>query len=65
LQEGADADIVVFDPQTISDRSTFEKPMEPSVGVLYLVVGGTVLIEDGKVVDNVFPGKAIVGSGKK
>ena len=40
LQEGADADIVVFDPQTISDRATFEKPMEPSVGVHYLLVGG-------------------------
>ncbi len=32
LQEGADADIIVFDPQTITDRSTFQKPMEPSVG---------------------------------
>jgi len=65
LQEGADADIVVFDPQTISDRSTFEKPMEPSVGVHDLLVGGTVLIDDGKMVDNVLPGKAIVGKGKK
>jgi len=65
LQEGADADIVVFDPQTMSDRSTFEKPMEPSVGVHYLLVGGTVLIQDGKMVDNVLPGKAIVGPGKK
>jgi N-acyl-D-aspartate/D-glutamate deacylase len=43
LQEGADADIVVFDAGTIRDRSTFEKPMEPSVGVRYLVVGGTVV----------------------
>jgi N-acyl-D-aspartate/D-glutamate deacylase len=65
LQEGADADVVVFDPQTISDRSTFEKPMEPSVGVHDLLVGGTVLIDGGKMMDNVFPGKAIVGSGKK
>ena len=39
LQEGADADIVVFDAATISDRSTFEKPMEPSTGVRYLLVG--------------------------
>jgi N-acyl-D-aspartate/D-glutamate deacylase len=61
LQEGADADIVVFDPNTITDRSTFEKPMEPSVGVHELLVGGTVLIDDGKLVPNVYPGKAILG----
>jgi N-acyl-D-aspartate/D-glutamate deacylase len=64
IQEGADADIVVFDPQTISDRSTFEKPMEPSVGVHELLVDGTVLIDDGKLVPDVFPGKAIVGPAK-
>ena len=50
LQEGADADIVVFDPATISDRSTFEKPMETSTGVHQLLVGGTLLIDDGKLV---------------
>jgi N-acyl-D-aspartate/D-glutamate deacylase len=64
LQEGADADVVVFDPQTISDRATFEKPMEPSVGVRYLSVAGTVVIDDGKMVERVYPGQAIVGSGK-
>jgi N-acyl-D-aspartate/D-glutamate deacylase len=64
LQEGADADIVVFDAKTISDRSTFEKPMEPSVGVRYLVVGGTLVVDEGKLVPDVFPGRAIVGPGK-
>jgi N-acyl-D-aspartate/D-glutamate deacylase len=64
LQEGSDADIVVFDPQTISDRSTFEKPMEPSVGVRYLVVGGTLLIENGKMIEGVFAGRAILGPGR-
>jgi N-acyl-D-aspartate/D-glutamate deacylase len=64
LQEGADADIVVFDAATISDRSTFEKPMEPSVGVHYLLVGGTVLIDDGKMAADVCPGRALVGPGK-
>jgi len=64
FREGADADIVVFDPQTISDRATFEKPMEPSVGVHYLVVGGTVVIDDGKFVPDVFPGRALLGPGK-
>jgi N-acyl-D-aspartate/D-glutamate deacylase len=65
LQEGADADIVVFDPQTISDRSTFEKPMEPSVGVHDLLVGGKLVIEDSKMVPDVLPGRAILGPGKQ
>jgi N-acyl-D-aspartate/D-glutamate deacylase len=64
LQEGADADIVVFDPQTIADRSTFEKPMEPSVGVHYLLVGGKILIDEEKLVPGVFPGRPLTGPGK-
>ena len=64
LQEGADADIVVFDASTITDRSTFEKPMESSTGVRYLVVGGTVVVDDGKIVPDVFPGRALLGPGK-
>jgi hypothetical protein len=65
LQEGADADIVVFDAATITDRSTFEKPMEPSVGVHYLLVGGTVVVNEGKIVADVFPGRALLGPGKR
>ena len=64
LQEGADADIVVFDAATISDRSTFEKPMEPSIGVRNLVVGGTVVVDEGKIVPDVFPGRALLGPGR-
>ncbi|MGB8581476.1 MAG: amidohydrolase family protein [Candidatus Sulfotelmatobacter sp.] len=63
LKEGADADIVVFDANTITDRATFEKPMEPSVGVKYLVVGGTLVVDAGKLVPDVFPGRAILGPG--
>lgn len=62
LQEGADADIMVFDANTITDRSTFEKPMQPSEGVRYLIVAGTVLVDEGKIVPNVFPGKALLGT---
>jgi N-acyl-D-aspartate/D-glutamate deacylase len=64
LQEGADADIVVFDAATIADRSTFQKPMEPSVGVHYLLVAGTVIVDDGNLVPDVFPGRALMGPGK-
>ena len=65
LQEGADADIVVFDAATITDRSTFAKPMEPSVGVRYLVVSGTLVVDEGKIVPDVFPGRALLGAGKR
>ncbi len=64
LQEGADADIVVFDPGAIRDRATFEKPMEPSVGVRTLVVGGTMVVDKGEIVPDVFPGRALVGPGR-
>jgi cytosine/adenosine deaminase-related metal-dependent hydrolase len=65
LQEGADADIVVFDAATISDKATFKDPMVPSVGVHYLVVGGTVLVDDGKIVPDVYPGRALRGPGAR
>jgi hypothetical protein len=65
LREGADADIAVFDAGTISDRSTYEKPMEPSVGMRFLLVQGIVVVEDGKIVPGVFPGRALLGPGRR
>lgn len=59
LQEGADADIVVFDPKIAADRSTYAAPRETSVGMQYVIVGGTVLIDQGKLVAGTFPGKAL------
>jgi N-acyl-D-aspartate/D-glutamate deacylase len=64
LQEGADADVVVFDPQTVSDRSTYDHPMTASVGVEYLLVGGVTVVDKGKLVEGVFPGKALLGGMK-
>ena len=64
LQEGADADIVVFDAATISDRATFQKPMEPSAGVRYLLVAGTAVVDEGRIVPDVFPGRALLGPTK-
>jgi len=62
LQEQADADIVVFDPATISDHSTYQKPMEPSTGVKYLLVNGALVINEGKLVSDVYPGRAMTGT---
>lgn len=61
IQEGADADIVVFDPNTVEDRATYSRPAEPSVGYRYVLVAGTPVVQDGKIVEKVAPGRALVG----
>ena len=61
LQEGADADVVIFDPQAVSDRATYQHPMETSIGVEYLLVGGVMLVDKGKLMEGVFPGNAVLG----
>ena len=65
LQEGADADVVIFDLQTVTDRATYQHPSETSQGVEYLLVGGAVLVDKGKLIEGVFPGKAILGEMKR
>jgi N-acyl-D-aspartate/D-glutamate deacylase len=59
LQEGADADIVLFNLEQVQDRSTFRTPMEPSIGVRFLIVAGTVVIDDGRLVDGAVPGREL------
>jgi N-acyl-D-aspartate/D-glutamate deacylase len=62
IQVGADADITLFDPNTVTDNSTLEEPGLPSTGIPYVVVNGTVVVEDSKVLKGVYPGKAIRNS---
>jgi N-acyl-D-amino-acid deacylase len=64
LKAGMWADVVVFDPQTITDRATFEKPNQLSEGMQYVLVNGVPVIEDGKAT-NVLPGKVLRGPGWK
>ena len=61
LQEGCDADIVVFDPKTVTDNSDMplDKNCLPSTGIPYVVVSGVVVVEDSKVLKDVFPGKPV------
>jgi hypothetical protein len=61
LQVGADADLVVFDPRTVTDHATYDKPREPSTGMRYVLVGGTVVVDHGKVIDGIYPGAALSG----
>lgn len=48
IANGAFADVIAFDPETIADRSTYEQPTLLAVGMKYVLVNGTVAIDDGK-----------------
>jgi dihydroorotase/N-acyl-D-amino-acid deacylase len=64
LREGFFADVTVFDPNTIIDHSTFEKPHVVSDGVKYVFVNGTMVVRDGKHT-GAKPGRALRGPGSR
>jgi dihydroorotase len=61
IREGADADIAVFDPEAVADQSTYEEPSRPSTGFKYVLVGGIAVVDGGRVVDGIYPGRALRG----
>jgi N-acyl-D-amino-acid deacylase len=63
LKEGMFADVVVFDPATISDRATFQNPHQYSTGVRQVFVNGAQVIRDGEHT-GARPGRALWGPGK-
>jgi N-acyl-D-aspartate/D-glutamate deacylase len=59
LQVGADADIAVFDPATVTDRATYASPTLPATGFRHVLVNGVAVVRDGRLLD-VTPGRAII-----
>jgi dihydroorotase len=59
LQVGADADITIFDPARVIDRATFENPAQYSEGIPYVMVNGVLVVKNGQLQQNVFPGKGV------
>ncbi|WP_026695647.1 N-acyl-D-amino-acid deacylase family protein [Peribacillus kribbensis] len=48
IRESYAADIVVFDPKTVNDQSTYENPLEEPVGIIYVFVNGQLAVKEGK-----------------
>ena len=59
IRPGADADLTIFDPQTISDRSTFQEPAKYAEGVRFVIVNGVVIVKDGQLQPDLHPGHPV------
>lgn len=59
IQVGMDADLTIFDPATVKDNSTPQMGGLPSAGIPYVVVNGTIVVKESKVLKGVYPGQPI------
>jgi N-acyl-D-aspartate/D-glutamate deacylase len=59
LAAGADADVVVFDPEAISDRASYSASTRPSAGIRHVLVNGSFVVRDGRLVTGARPGRPV------
>ena len=64
VQKGMDADLVIFDPGKVTDKSTMQDGGLPSSGIPYVIVNGTIVVRDSKVLKDVYPGQPVRASVK-
>ena len=64
LKPGYFADVVVFDPATIADHATYEKPHQYATGMKHVFVNGVQVLKDGEHT-GAKPGRVVRGPGKK
>jgi N-acyl-D-amino-acid deacylase len=62
LRPGMMADVIVFDPETVTDNATFEHPHQLSTGIEHVWVNGTAVVTDGNHTD-AMPGRFVKGPG--
>ncbi len=63
IQVGADADIVLFDPDIVSEGGDFER-LGTSIGIAHVLVGGIPVVRDGALIPDALPGRPVFGSGR-
>ncbi len=59
LRVGSDADIIVFDPATISDQASYADSTRPSAGIRHVLVNGTFVVREGELVPDAQPGQPV------
>ena len=61
LSPGADADLAIFDSEKVIDKSTYAEPGRYSEGIKFVLVAGVAVVENGKLLTDVKPGRAVRG----
>jgi N-acyl-D-aspartate/D-glutamate deacylase len=59
IRVGADADLTIFDPRSITDKSTFQDPAQYAEGIRFVVVNGVLIVKDGQLQSDVHPGRPV------
>jgi N-acyl-D-aspartate/D-glutamate deacylase len=59
IRIGADADLTIFDPQSIIDQSTFQDPAKYAQGIKFVLVNGVPIVKDGQLQSGISPGRPI------
>jgi len=59
LQTGMDADITIFNPNTILDNATYQQPYQEATGIRHVIVNGKAVIRDGEKLEGSYPGQRL------
>jgi N-acyl-D-aspartate/D-glutamate deacylase len=59
IRIGADADLVVFDPQHVIDKSTYDEPAKYAEGMKYVLVNGVMVVKEGQLETGIYPGRPV------
>ena len=62
IRVGADADLIIFDAASVIDKSTYDEPAKYAEGIKYVLVNGVVVVQDGNLQTDVYPGRPVRAS---
>lgn len=60
INVGAFADLAIFDPNRVQDKATYQNPAQYSEGITHVLVNGTLVVENEKLIEGVFPGQPVL-----
>jgi hypothetical protein len=60
LQEGADADIVIFNPETVAANAVYGDPYQKPTGIIHVLVGGRHVVQNSMRIEGMYPGRKLL-----